>query len=107
MGPKRLHTILTMTRRKRISGFLMLMGLLCSIGALAAEESFPPPNRDVSVDQPLSELRGFTVRTIWLDDPDGITNYFAETDQSRDSDEPSVERGREQGLERARHQVEW
>jgi catechol 2,3-dioxygenase-like lactoylglutathione lyase family enzyme/predicted enzyme related to lactoylglutathione lyase len=39
--------------------------------------------RNVSVDQPLSTLGGFQLRTIWLDDPDGITNYFAETAQSR------------------------
>lgn len=39
--------------------------------------------RSVAVDQPLSELGGFRLRTIWLDDPDGITNYFAETAQAR------------------------
>jgi catechol 2,3-dioxygenase-like lactoylglutathione lyase family enzyme len=39
--------------------------------------------RDVTVEQPLSGLAGFDLRTIWLADPDGITNYFAETGQSR------------------------
>jgi len=39
--------------------------------------------RNVSVDQPLSTSGAFQLRTIWLDDPDGITNYFAETAQSR------------------------
>ena len=39
--------------------------------------------RSVAVDQPLSTLAGFQLRTIWLDDPDGITNYFAETAQAR------------------------
>jgi catechol 2,3-dioxygenase-like lactoylglutathione lyase family enzyme len=39
--------------------------------------------RNVAVDQPLSALAGFSLRTLWLDDPDGITNYFAETAQSR------------------------
>ena len=39
--------------------------------------------RHVTVEQPLSELRGFSLRTVWLDDPDGITNYFAETPASR------------------------
>jgi len=39
--------------------------------------------RGVTIDQPLSELRGFSLRTIWLDDPDGITNYFAQTGASR------------------------
>ena len=39
--------------------------------------------RHITVEQPLSTLKGFDLRTIWLDDPDGITNYFAETPQSR------------------------
>lgn len=38
--------------------------------------------REIAIDQPLSELAGFTLRTIWLDDPDGITNYFAQTGES-------------------------
>jgi len=42
----------------------------------------------VAVDQPLSALRGFQLRTIWLEDPDGITNYFAETAQSRAGRKP-------------------
>ena len=46
------------------------------VAALASEH-------DVAVDQPLSTLGGFQLRTIWLDDPDGITNYFAETAQAR------------------------
>jgi catechol 2,3-dioxygenase-like lactoylglutathione lyase family enzyme len=39
--------------------------------------------RGVPIDQPLGGLRGFDLRTIWLDDPDGVTNYFAETGASR------------------------
>ena len=39
--------------------------------------------RRVTIDQPLSGLRGFDLRTVWLDDPDGVTNYFAETGASR------------------------
>jgi catechol 2,3-dioxygenase-like lactoylglutathione lyase family enzyme len=39
--------------------------------------------RQVQIDQPLSPLRGFDLRTIWLNDPDGVTNYFAETGASR------------------------
>lgn len=39
--------------------------------------------RGVTIDQPLSNLQGFDLRTIWLDDPDGVTNYFAETGVSR------------------------
>jgi catechol 2,3-dioxygenase-like lactoylglutathione lyase family enzyme len=39
--------------------------------------------RHVTIDQPLSGLSGFDLRTVWLGDPDGITNYFAETGASR------------------------
>jgi catechol 2,3-dioxygenase-like lactoylglutathione lyase family enzyme len=46
------------------------------VAALATE-------RRVTIEQPLAGLRGFDLRTIWLDDPDGITNYFAETGVSR------------------------
>jgi hypothetical protein len=34
--------------------------------------------RNVVIDQPLSTLAGFSLITVWLDDPDGITNYFAQ-----------------------------
>ena len=34
--------------------------------------------RNVTIAQPLSTMPGFGLKTIWLDDPDGITNYFAE-----------------------------
>jgi catechol 2,3-dioxygenase-like lactoylglutathione lyase family enzyme len=39
----------------------------------------------VQIKQPLSVLQGFGLRTIWLGDPDGITNYFAQTGQRRGS----------------------
>jgi catechol 2,3-dioxygenase-like lactoylglutathione lyase family enzyme len=32
----------------------------------------------VKVDQPVNTLSGFSLRFVWLDDPDGITNYYAE-----------------------------
>jgi catechol 2,3-dioxygenase-like lactoylglutathione lyase family enzyme len=38
--------------------------------------------RGVQIDQPLGNTLA-TLRTIWLGDPDGVTNYFAETPQSR------------------------
>jgi catechol 2,3-dioxygenase-like lactoylglutathione lyase family enzyme len=44
--------------------------------------------RGVPIDQPLGGLRGFDLRTIWLDDPDGVTNYFAETGASRAARSP-------------------
>ena len=34
--------------------------------------------RHIVIEQPLSTMKGFALRTIWLDDPDGITNYFAQ-----------------------------
>ncbi len=34
--------------------------------------------RNVRIDQPVNTLSGFGLRFVWLDDPDGITNYFAE-----------------------------
>jgi len=39
--------------------------------------------RHITIERPLGELKGFGLRTIWLDDPDGVTNYFAETPESR------------------------
>jgi catechol 2,3-dioxygenase-like lactoylglutathione lyase family enzyme len=37
----------------------------------------------VTIEQPLGNTFGGALRTIWLADPDGVTNYFAETAQSR------------------------
>jgi hypothetical protein len=47
--------------------------------------------RHIVIDQPLQGLRGFDLRTIWLEDPDGVTNYFAETAAARKARAP--ERG--------------
>lgn len=38
--------------------------------------------RNLSIDEPLSKLKGYELWTIWIDDPDGATNYFAQTGQS-------------------------
>lgn len=35
-------------------------------------------HRGVTVETPLNKLRGFELKTIWLNDPDGVTNYFAQ-----------------------------
>jgi len=35
-------------------------------------------SRNIVIDKPLNKLTGFSLLTIWLDDPDGITNYFAQ-----------------------------
>lgn len=37
----------------------------------------------VTIDQEVGTIPGFTVRFVWLEDPDGITNYFADTEESR------------------------
>jgi len=34
--------------------------------------------RKVTVETPLGGIPGFDVRTVWLNDPDGVTNYFYE-----------------------------
>jgi catechol 2,3-dioxygenase-like lactoylglutathione lyase family enzyme len=34
--------------------------------------------RHVKIDQPVNTLSGYSLRFVWLDDPDGIINYFAE-----------------------------
>lgn len=35
-------------------------------------------NRGIAVEQPLNKLTGFDLTTVWLNDPDGVTNYFAQ-----------------------------
>jgi catechol 2,3-dioxygenase-like lactoylglutathione lyase family enzyme len=34
--------------------------------------------RHIAVETPLNRLRGFDLTTVWLNDPDGVTNYFAQ-----------------------------
>lgn len=35
-------------------------------------------HRGVAVETPLNTLTGFDLTTVWLNDPDGVTNYFAQ-----------------------------
>ncbi len=35
-------------------------------------------HRDVTVETPLNRLAGFDLTTVWLNDPNGVTNYFAQ-----------------------------
>ena len=44
--------------------------------------------RDLKIDRPLAAPVGAPLRTLWISDPDGITNYFTETPQSRGSAAP-------------------
>lgn len=39
--------------------------------------------RNVTVETPLGNMSGFSLRTVWLNDPDGITNYFAQVGGAR------------------------
>ena len=39
--------------------------------------------RGIAIEQPLNKLRGFDLTTIWLNDPDGVTNYFAQVGPKR------------------------
>ena len=41
--------------------------------------------RSVAVETPLGDLPGFNLRFVWLNDPDGVTNYFAEVGPKEDS----------------------
>ncbi|WP_375203343.1 VOC family protein [Hyphococcus sp.] len=34
--------------------------------------------RNITVETPLGDLPGFDLRFVWLNDPDGVTNYFAQ-----------------------------
>jgi catechol 2,3-dioxygenase-like lactoylglutathione lyase family enzyme len=36
-------------------------------------------HRNIAVLTPLNKMRGFDLITVWLADPDGVTNYFAQT----------------------------
>ncbi|MEL1249704.1 VOC family protein [Aurantiacibacter gilvus] len=35
-------------------------------------------HRDITIENPLNRLAGFDLTTVWLNDPDGVTNYFAQ-----------------------------
>lgn len=35
-------------------------------------------HRNIPVETPLNRLTGFDLTTVWLNDPDGVTNYFAQ-----------------------------
>lgn len=39
--------------------------------------------RHVAVETPLNRLRGFDLTTVWLNDPDGVTNYYAQVGARR------------------------
>jgi catechol 2,3-dioxygenase-like lactoylglutathione lyase family enzyme len=47
--------------------------------------------RHIAIDQPLRGDANASLRTIWLMDPDGVTNYFAETARARQDGKLIVE----------------
>jgi catechol 2,3-dioxygenase-like lactoylglutathione lyase family enzyme len=46
--------------------------------------------RGVTVETPLSTLQGYGLVTVWLNDPDGITNYFAQTGRPASAPAPAA-----------------
>jgi catechol 2,3-dioxygenase-like lactoylglutathione lyase family enzyme len=53
------------------AGIQYVVGNVDAVDARAKEQR-------ITVEQPLSTLPGFSLRTLWLNDPDGVTNYFAQ-----------------------------
>lgn len=53
------------------AGIQYVVGNVDAINAAALEQN-------VTVETPLGGLPGFTVRFVWLNDNDGVTNYFAQ-----------------------------
>jgi catechol 2,3-dioxygenase-like lactoylglutathione lyase family enzyme len=53
------------------AGIQYVVGNVDAVAARAAAEG-------VTVETPLANLPGFALRTVWLNDPDGVTNYFAQ-----------------------------
>ncbi len=45
--------------------------------------------RKVTVETPLGGVPGFNVRTVWLNDPDGVTDYFYQMGARPDPAKPS------------------
>ena len=48
--------------------------------------------RNVTVETPLGNMAGFSLRTVWLNDPDGVTNYFAQVGGGRGGGAPNTTR---------------
>lgn len=59
------------------AGIQYVVSDVAAVDALASE-------REVTVETPLGELPGFDLRFIWLNDPDGVTNYFAQVGVRRE-----------------------
>jgi len=44
----------------------------------------------IAVETPLNKLAGFDLVTVWLNDPDGVTNYYAQVGARRASQQAQV-----------------
>jgi catechol 2,3-dioxygenase-like lactoylglutathione lyase family enzyme len=53
------------------AGIQYVVGNVDAVDARAKEQA-------IAVEEPLGDLPGFALRTVWLNDPDGVTNYFAQ-----------------------------
>ena len=47
--------------------------------------------RNIAVETPLNKLAGFDLVTVWLNDPDGVTNYFAQVNSSVQNQPPRAQ----------------
>jgi catechol 2,3-dioxygenase-like lactoylglutathione lyase family enzyme len=47
---------------------------------------------EIAVEAPLNKLRGFDLVTVWLNDPDGVTNYFAQVPERRSAQQARAPR---------------
>jgi catechol 2,3-dioxygenase-like lactoylglutathione lyase family enzyme len=53
------------------AGVQYVIGNVNAVNALALKEG-------IAVEEPLGGLPNFSIRFVWLNDPDGVTNYFAQ-----------------------------
>ncbi len=53
------------------AGIQYVIGNVDAVNARAME-------RKITVEEPLGSIPNFSVRFVWLNDPDGVTNYFAQ-----------------------------
>lgn len=48
-------------------------------------------SRNIPVETPLNKLSGFNLVTVWLNDPDGVTNYFAQVNRPSQGASPAAQ----------------
>ncbi|HEX9807292.1 MAG TPA: VOC family protein, partial [Alteraurantiacibacter sp.] len=53
-------------------------GIQYIVGDAAMVDAKAKRRGGIGVQTPLNKLNGFDLTTIWLSDPDGVTNYFAQ-----------------------------